>query len=85
MDFTSSFSELVNILRIISDRIWGMAYPRTVEVDFDRQKAVPGKGQEHLSKPGFSTKMMRRRNGALRIMATGLLILSAALSMKYGM
>jgi hypothetical protein len=62
-----------------------MVYPRTVEVDFDRQKAVPEKGQEHLSKPGFGTNMMRRINGALRIMVTGLLIFSAALSMKYGM
>ena len=30
-----------------------MAYPRTVEVDFDRRKAVPGKGQEYLSKTGI--------------------------------
>jgi hypothetical protein len=62
-----------------------MAHQRTVEADFDRRKAVPRKGQEHLSKPGFGTKMARKRNGALRIIVTGLLIFSAALSMKYGM
>ncbi|SRR6266851_5513539 len=84
-DFTSSLSELVNILQDIGDRVMRMAYPRTVEADFDRRRAVPGKGQERLSKSGIGTKVVRKRRGALRIIATGLLIFNAALSIKYGM
>lgn len=33
----------------------------------------------------FATEMARESEGVLRIMATGLLIFKAALSMKYGM
>ena len=48
--FTSSLSELVNILRTINDLAREMAIPRTVGVNFDHRTVAPGKGRERLQR-----------------------------------
>jgi hypothetical protein len=86
IDFTSSLRELVNILRTINDLASEMVIPHTVGVNFGHRTVAPGKGRERLRRR-LHSPLLRKENqrDALRIIATGLLILSAALSMKYGM
>lgn len=72
------------MLRTINDQTKGIVNLRTVEVNFGPRTVEPRKGREQLDKLNYGHDAKKRR-GALRIIATGLLIFNAALSIKYGM